>query len=249
MHTDVHFVETAFDVTKRPIDIGDTSQWVQDDTGQRPQQSFVDVTDGTRGLAVFNRGLPEYTVLDDAKRTIALTLLRCVGQLQQPEFPAHRFERDRLCLTLPTPDAQCPGENVAEYALFPHAGTTRGGHVLRQARNYTVPLRAFLCPAGTAADTDWYLSLDSPHLDVSALKKSERGEYLAVRLFNPFATKTSCILRSRLSVAKAYEARLDESILGPVPVRTRHFVHLTLKPKQVRTILLEIRRLRPGNAR
>ena len=68
----------------------------------------MDVTDGKVGLAVLNDGIPEFEVTDDARRTIALTLLRCVG----PSIGDDETEDE----------SQLIGSHEYRYALCPHAG-------------------------------------------------------------------------------------------------------------------------------
>lgn len=51
------FVDESFAVVERPIDLPDSTGWVEDPTSLMHQRSFADLSDGEQGLAVFNRGL------------------------------------------------------------------------------------------------------------------------------------------------------------------------------------------------
>ncbi|NQT83952.1 hypothetical protein HQ563_13075, partial [bacterium] len=75
----VSAADSQFDVVERPIKLRDTKGWNEKAFPTHPQLGFVDVSDGKVGLAILNQGLPEYEVVDDRDRTVAVTLLRCVG--------------------------------------------------------------------------------------------------------------------------------------------------------------------------
>src|SRR5207248_8569003 len=82
--------EGAFEVRTRPIAAlrpDDISEWSEEPVNCFPQKRFVDVSNGTVGLGILNRGLPEYEIVpDDAGgMAIALTLLRCVDWLSRSE--------------------------------------------------------------------------------------------------------------------------------------------------------------------
>ena len=64
-------------VAARDLQLPDSTGWVEDPTPLMHQRTFTDLSDGTRGLAILNRGLPSVEVTEDG--TIALTLLRCDG--------------------------------------------------------------------------------------------------------------------------------------------------------------------------
>ena len=97
IQTDFSHAEGQFDVLTRPV--RPPADWV-DASPFYPQQTWVDVNDGQVGLTVINKGLPEYELYDDTQRTLALTLLRCVGRLSGGgESPASQK----------TPGAQCLG--------------------------------------------------------------------------------------------------------------------------------------------
>ncbi|MDO8685411.1 MAG: glycoside hydrolase family 38 C-terminal domain-containing protein, partial [Clostridiales bacterium] len=76
-HADYSFAEMPFDIMKRDIKPKDTESWFEKGYTTHPQRGFSAVTDGKKGLAILNKGLPEYEAIDDMERTIAITLLRC----------------------------------------------------------------------------------------------------------------------------------------------------------------------------
>src|SRR5262249_12903058 len=101
-------------------------EWAEPPLNTQPQKRFVDLSDGTHGLGVLNRGLPEHEGLavpgaaGTAVSAVALTLLRCVEWLSRDDLATRRGHAGP---PLHTPEAQGLGTHVFEYALVPHPGT------------------------------------------------------------------------------------------------------------------------------
>ena len=68
--------ETAFDVVARDIHVKKDSPWFGRENPTWPMQRFVDMSDGNSGLAILNKGLREYEAMDNADRSLAITLFR-----------------------------------------------------------------------------------------------------------------------------------------------------------------------------
>lgn len=98
--------ESIFEVVKRPN--VPSREW-ENETNPQRQQAFVNVHDSSTGVTVANYGLNEYEVLPE-DGTIALTLLRCTGELGDWGY-------------FLTPEAQCLGAQTAEFALLFHGET------------------------------------------------------------------------------------------------------------------------------
>jgi alpha-mannosidase len=78
---DLSHSEAQFDVVARPVrpQPVPADAWIEDPPSSLPQGSWVDVSDGERGLCIINQGIPEFEVLDTPRREIAITLLRAVS--------------------------------------------------------------------------------------------------------------------------------------------------------------------------
>ncbi|NLH98017.1 MAG: hypothetical protein GX446_00835, partial [Chthonomonadales bacterium] len=150
--------------------------------------------------AVINRGLPECEVLDDAARTIAVTLLRCTGQgVGLPEDQR---------------DSQMIGPHVFELALFPHGGDWRGAGVWREAHAFNVPMRAVQTDMhdGPVADGHAFLSVGPASLVPSAVKRSDDGNSIVVRAYSlADVPVTAEIDVGWPGVWRRHRLRLDES--------------------------------------
>ena len=262
-----------FDVVTRPVDAPEAVDWQQPPTPTQHQREFVDVSDGDAGLAVFSRGLPEYEILRNGTAEIAVTLLRCIGSLSRGDLltrPGHAG------MDLPTPDAQCLGRHTFELAVQSHAGDwhtiyrdatvfaaplyirrgdeTEGylpGEVWTET-TFDPPFSAFaLKPRELAGDLPGelsFLSLSPDALVLSAVKRSEDGEALIVRCYNPTAEAFTAALDTCWPVERADLVSLDEEPLAETPTVETGRIRFAIGPKQVRTIAVRFAR-RPEKPR
>lgn len=248
-HADGHF-----DVLARPIEA-----WAGDGhpVPTRHQRYFVDVSDGAQGLAIFNRGLAEYEVLpDEGRNTIALTLLRCVGDLSRGDL---RTRPEQAGPAVPTPEAQCLDQYTFEYALAPHAGDWRAvygaayayrapvvahpaaeqvGYLPSAAERKAWPPHRLATPdlGGDLAAEASFLSLEPQELMLSAVKRSEDGERLVVRFYNPTNKEVEGTLRFFAPIQSAEVTNLNEESQRDLDVSDERAVRLVAGPRQVKTL-------------
>lgn len=97
-----HYADSVFEVVKRPN--RHRAGW-KNPSGCEHQQYVSAVCDEKGGIAVANKGLYEYEVLPAQENALAVTLLRSVGEMGDWGV-------------FPTPEAQCPGKQSAEYELI-----------------------------------------------------------------------------------------------------------------------------------
>jgi mannosylglycerate hydrolase len=236
--TDRSWAESHFDVVERPILLPtETTGWAEQPTGTHPQLAFVDVSDGQRGVLLTNRGLPEYEVLpgtDEAPSvTLALTLLRCVGWLSRGDL---HNRQGHAGPALPTPEAQCPGEQTFHYALVPHAGSYLT--VQREAHAFNTPLRAVSTAAhgGPLPPGASFLQIRPAAVVLSACKPPEEGESLIVRVYNSATVPVQAWLRLWPPLQQAALLSLDEaSTISHLP-QENGTVLLPLRPKEIATM-------------
>lgn len=118
-----HQVDSMFEVVIR--DNQPAPEWENPSNAQH-QQAFVSVNDPHAGLTVANLGLHEYEVLQDGRNTIAVTLLRAVGELGDWGL-------------FPTPEAQCLGEHTVRLELIPHRGDVVASEAYQEAYQFQIP--------------------------------------------------------------------------------------------------------------
>ncbi|NSW57736.1 MAG: alpha-mannosidase [Armatimonadetes bacterium] len=202
------YADSQFDIVRRSIQ---PSRVWQNPSNPQPQQAFVDITDGEKGLCIANRGLPSYEVLRDGSNTIAITLLRCVGEIGDwGKFP--------------TPNAQCTGTNHAEYAVIPHAGQIMDPENCQAARTaweyanpaWATQVRHFKHPhperwSRKLPATARLVSVEPSWLALSSIKLAEAGEGVIVRLYNPFDRPTEGALEALVPIRQAFLTNLAET--------------------------------------
>ena len=226
--------ETPFDVVERPIDRGPDSPWYGTWNPTHPHYRFVDVSDGGVGLAVINDGLREYEVTDDETRTIALTLMRAF-ELNLTTVAWQWEPHPEMTLT------QAQGEHEFHYAVYPHAGDWAAGGVLQEADRLNLPLEpAQVGPhAGDLPKHASLLQVEPESVAVSAVKRSEDGRGLAVRLFNPTSETVAARVSLWKPVREAWLTNLNEETPVALPVEGGA-VRVTLGPKKIATVLITL---------
>ncbi|OWR26594.1 alpha-mannosidase [Saccharibacillus sp. O23] len=162
--------DSIFEVAER--DIVPAPEWINPSNAQH-QQAFVGLSDGVHGLTVANKGLNEYEVLRDGRGTIAVTLLRAVAEMGDWGV----FD---------TPEAQCLGEHVFEYAVYPHQGDAVRSGAYASAYQYQAPwfARALERQAGSLPAEYSALPWSGESLALSAFKLSEESGDAIARWYN-----------------------------------------------------------------
>jgi len=196
-HADDHFT-----VMRRTVALPRDDGWFQDAQGTYHVDTFVDLNDGQRGLAIFLKGLCEFEIiktpeaLDQQGHVIALTLFRAVGWLSKY---GHLGRKSGLNgPNLQTPGAQLMNHQFEfEYAIFPHEGTWQQGNVYSAACAYNAPPRWFSERHFLRNETLTsriplelsFVRITNPQVILSALKQSERikgaKDGMIIRIFNP----------------------------------------------------------------
>src|SRR5260370_27172320 len=108
----------TFEVRTRPIAAprpADVSEWAEEPVNTFPQKRFIDVSNGTVGLGVLNRGLPEAEIVQDesGQDAAAVTLLRCVEWLSRGHLSTRRGHAGPIEYT---PQAQGLHQHELDYA-------------------------------------------------------------------------------------------------------------------------------------
>ncbi len=252
--TKYSFAGTQFDVTEHEItpktfdesDIPEDAKRVIIGAREKepittfPHRYFVDINDGKRGIAVLNKGLPEYEILPD-NNTIALTLFRAVGWLARSNILTRIGDAGPIIFT---PDAQCLRQMIFEYALYFHQGDCCQGGVYQLAEEFNTDLKIVKTDQhqGELADTAGFLTLKSIKdiLQVSAIKRAEDGEGIILRLFNPSKEIIEGEVISNYNLGKVYLVNLNEKIIREIKDCTEKGFKLLARPKEIVTIRLEI---------
>lgn len=233
------FAEGHWDVTQWPLELpADTAGWAEQPAETRPQRGWTSLSDGTTGVTVANRGLPEVEVLRTADGVeVALTLLRCVGWLSRDDLPCRPGHAGP---GLAVPEAQCLGQHTFHYALIPHRGDWRAAFALAEA--FQSDLRAVSAPAGPGRLPPRlsFVRVEPDALRVSAVRLPEQGAGLILRLWNIEDRPVVGTVRLWRSFARAVRTGMDEEATGQAQelARDTDTVALTLRGREVVTLRL-----------
>jgi mannosylglycerate hydrolase len=229
-------------ILKQPNVPGKPQGWFEDSTSTHALQTFLDVNDGTRGLLIATRGLPEYEVLNDANRTIALTLLRSVGWLSRPDLTTRRGHAGP---ELPTPGAQCRRRHVAHYSILPHQGSWKNTSTLRQTQSYITPLKAIQLARiqdGNLPPSHSFLSINNTTCSFSCLKKAEGNDSTILRIYEICGEPAAVRIQSSMRITKASSVDLAEQSRhsSPIKLLNPNVVPVKVSPYQIRTLQLQV---------
>src|SRR6266480_847141 len=212
--------EGTFEVRSRPIAAprpADVTEWIEVPVNTFPQKRFVDVSNGTIGLGVLNRGLPEYEIIpgESGQMAVAVTLLRCVEWLSRGDLPTRKGHAGPIELT---PEAQCLGHHEFDYALVPHSGDWEAEEalVLREAQAFNTPIRVLVSEQhkGQLPSQATLVEVEPRTLVVSAIKQSESGNGVIVRVYNPLSHSMQATIQPGLACTQAFVTNLNEEPIG-----------------------------------
>lgn len=221
--TDVVYAAGQFDLVERNIKPAET--WINPFNTQRAEQ-FVMLCDERGGFLCAHRGLNEYEILQDGRNTMALTLLRSVGEIGDwGDFP--------------TPKAQCIGKYTLEYALIPFAKDAKEAAISSAYVYASNALSAVDtgCHAGSMPAQNVLVTLADPMLRHAALKRAEDGEGLVLRLYNIDSADRTVSMTFTDTVKTVCTSELDER-KGDALAMNGHTITITVPAKKIVTYRL-----------
>ncbi|MDK2798899.1 MAG: 2-O-(6-phospho-alpha-D-mannosyl)-D-glycerate hydrolase [Clostridiales bacterium] len=205
-----------------------------------PQRTFVDVSDEKKGVAVFNKGLPEYEIIKE-KNTIALTLFRGINWVARHDLLTRIGDAGPA---IATPDAQCLRTMEFHYALYLHEGDWKKGKVIKYADRFNTDLIVAKTDqhSGILASTQQFIKLDDRNdsLKVTAVKRSEDGEGLIIRFYNIADTPVEGYVTLAFNVKNAYYVNLNEEVKEKIPLIDQSSIKLKAGAKKIVTIKIAL---------
>ena len=214
-----------FDVLKRPIRTVERKKWAESKVSTHPQYYFVDLSDGQAGLAILPEGLTEYEVLEDRERTVAVTLVRAFAT---------------ICGTPSRDDVggQCLRRFRFRYALLPHAGDYQAGDVFQESQRFNLPLE--VAQGGRSGTEAGFFEITPASLVLSALKRSERGDSVIVRFFNPSTKNTRAVVSCFRKIRNAWITNLNEERREALEVADKKTVAIDAPSKKIVTLEVQL---------
>lgn len=128
------------------------------------------------------------------------------------------------------------GTHVFRYALMPHAGPADTVALTKAAREFNVPLRRVSGTGRAHAMSAQTLKINSPAIEVAALKQSEDGAGWALRLVNVTDAPVSATLTPPLDAGILTECDLVEQPLQVLTGESGSGVRLDFSPFEIKTL-------------
>ncbi len=232
--------EQAFGTAERPLELEPPSEF-EHAIGTVPQKTFTAIQDGSHGVALFNRGIPEVEVARTGDGTeIALTLIRSVGWLSRGDL---RLRHGPAGPGLETPEAQSPGPHHFEYALTTFDGDWQDAGLVAQAHAFAFPPLAATTDAhpGPLPSGAALVGSDNAHVVLSALVPANAPGVFLTRWYNSSARPQS----AEITAALARRARAVDFLGRPRRTRLRRLGpgrwKAQLRPFEILTLQLRTR--------
>jgi alpha-mannosidase len=203
-----------------------------------PAQNWSDYSDGTKGVALINRGLPGNNVADG---TLMLSLMRSARISAYPFFGGYEpGVSSDLGLELGV-------KRTFDYALLPHEGDWRNAEIYRAGWEFNNPLtvRKVSPHAGPLPKRWGLVEVSQPDVVVSALKPG-RGGSIILRVYEAAGRPSSSIkIKLNAGVSSAREVNLLEDGGAELKV-VDDTLQFDLGPYQIKTFSLILRPLNAG---
>jgi alpha-mannosidase len=224
--SDVHYADSIFEIPKRQ---NITHPVWENPSHCQHQQAFVNVRNEACGLTIANQGLPEYEILRDGRNTIAVTLLRAVGELGDFAY-------------FPTPEGQCQGDFTLEYAFIPHGGSPEEAErSFNLAYQYRIPMitQQTKLHAGKIAPVQPFLHWSGEHLALSAVKMEKMNNGFVYRWFNMSSSPTVLQINPNRHEATWpwYRSNVLEEQLERLVQNDQGQLMLTVRPAEIITLM------------
>lgn len=229
LETDRAYADSPFDIIERHAFLPE--KW-KEGTRQMPLRSFVALKEEDKGLAVLTKGLHEYQLIDTQLGKVALTLLRCVGHLMHGPSSFYRIE---------TPEAQCPGIQRMEYAVYPFSGEEEFVSLPQSAEAYNRPVRALVFDpqAGKSPRSRQLAEVKPEGVLVTAAKRADDRRAIVLRMVNTAAEEVEAEISCGWSVKQAYSLDMLEKRGKELSCRGKK-ASITLRPREIATVELVV---------
>jgi alpha-mannosidase len=197
-----------------------------------PAQNWVDYGDGSKGLALLNRGLPGNNV---AGGTLMLSLMRSARITAYPFFGGYEpGVSSDLGLELGV-------ERSFDYALVPHAGDWRQAEVYKAGWEFNHPLLARkVSTHGGGLPRRWgLLEISSPQIVASALMPGRDGSVM-LRIYEASGKPANGVeIKFHVPVSSASETNLLGDEIRPLAA-ANGTLRVDLRPFEIKTLKLKL---------
>ncbi|WP_430596640.1 alpha-mannosidase [Enterococcus sp. DIV0175] len=213
LHVEHHEADSIFEVVTRPNKV--SASW-ENPTNPQHQHAFVNLHDENYGVTIGNYGLNEYEIVDAGQ--IALTLLRCVGELGDWGY-------------FPTPEAQCLGQHHFQYSMEIHEPNEKfASYQHAYAAQVPFTTQQLANQQGELSSKNNYLEVDAKTFAITALKRSKFNDKVVLRGFNLSGNEEEMVVQKPGTTSR---------LLNLLEKDSKQTIEPTLMPYEIRTIGFE----------
>ncbi len=230
----------------------DQSSWQEPPISIEPTQSYVALTDQSRGIAVFPQGVREYEIVNEQGSQIRLTLFRTYGYMGKENL-VYRPGRASGEKIIATPDAQLLKEMEFDFGFTTFVGTLNDANIDTMAKSYNsemevYPYAEFLNGRLIFSQTEiegnepnsYSLMKTNGNLVVSAIKKAEKEQGYLIRLYNgKDHQELDDVIRFNTPITQAWYTNLKEEKVEAIPVENNEITISNLGHCKFVTILVK----------
>ena len=199
--------------------------------GEFPAQNWIDYSNGKKGIALLNKGLPGNSVNEGI---MMLSLLKCTTFIEYPEIGGYEkgipadggFEKGK--------------EHSFEYAIIPHTGNWRKNRICQRGLEFNNSL--IVCKAkphpGSLPSRISFLDISANNVIVSTIKKS--GHNIIIRVYETAGKKMSKVsLRFYWKIDSAFETDLIERNKGKIRTDA-NCIFFSISPFEIKTFKIKL---------
>ncbi|MFA4838874.1 MAG: glycosyl hydrolase-related protein [Candidatus Neomarinimicrobiota bacterium] len=189
-----------------------------------PMTSLVGLCNEEGGFSIFTNGLNRYKIASVNKPILVLPLVT-----DYDESVDHPRENDSLLTER--------GLKI-KFAFFPHLGNLENGQYLREGMCYHVPLTCHQTEEsfGSLPTKYQFFSIEPSDLVFIALKESENGEGVVLRLINPTGASVHGKIASYLPLRSVSQVNLKEQVMGNIQIENPNRFDIVVPPQKIVTI-------------
>lgn len=244
--------DNQFGTIKRAVVDPSMEIWQKENWEERPDSiypmlSYVGLSDENFGVAVLTDSTREYEIVGEDYDTIAVTLFRSMGYLGKEELLRRPGRPSGIKLA--TPDSQMIGPVKLHFAITTHENSTQKANVAALAKEFLTPIYAYnkipydaMKLNSVDFNVNYSFSLfEEKNRDtvLSTVKKSEKGEGIIIRFFNPSNDEKTVLIKSNYLLKYAKITNLNEKPIEDIKITDGREISVTTKKNEVKTILLK----------
>lgn len=222
IESEIHKADSVFELAERN---NRHNECWKNPSGCEHQQSFVSIDDGKCGITVANAGLYEYEMLPEKNNTIAVTILRAVGEMGDWGV-------------FPTPEAQMLGKSDTEIEIIPHCGGVVESLAYDESYQLRVDMPVAPAAAGKGVVPCEYSMLDwsGDGLTLTGMKAAQGSDDIIIRWVNIGNKPAVLSVKKTDVIDNMYMSNVIEKKLNTICDNGSGYFTVEVRPQEIITL-------------